>query len=370
MRVLLNPLVDAGRNGVLLPCADGFIRKCFPILLGYVADNPEQCLISCCKENRCHICTVRPDQRGNPLNPDALNPSGKPIRVRDPEETMDLLLYYEAGRQGAVDFDDQGLKPFGLPFWSSLPHCNIYTCLAPDLLHQPHKGVFDHILSWCREIINDDDEIDRRVAAMPSHPGLRHFISGFTKLKTTTGAEHRALEKVILGALEGLIPSNVHDALEGILDFIYYDQLPVQSSTTLLLLSNALATWHAHKGAFIRLHIRDKLLFNINKFHSMSHYEALIMDLGAADGFNTELPERLHIEYAKSAYKSTNRKQFVKQMCTYLSRSEAVFAFNSYLSWAFSSDGQHFDRGCSKRHATAQVIFEQPFAPLIQSVPR
>ncbi|KAF8599336.1 hypothetical protein BDV93DRAFT_392853, partial [Ceratobasidium sp. AG-I] len=149
---------------------------------------------------------------------------------------------------GAVDFDDQGLKPFGLPFWSNLPHCNIYNCLAPDLLHQLHKGVFsDHLLSWCLEIIDNDDEVDRRMAAMPSHPSLRHFNSGFTKLRTTTGTESRAIEKVILGALEGLIPSDVHDALQAILDFVYYAQLPVHNSTTLLLLNDALATWHANK---------------------------------------------------------------------------------------------------------------------------
>lgn len=208
------------------------------------------------------------------------------------------------------------------------------------------------------------------MAAMPSHPSLWHFTSGFTKLKTTTGAEHCVIEKAILGALHSLVPNNVHDALEAILDFIYYTQLPTQNSTTLLLLSDALATWHVHKGAFVRLQICDKLLFNINKLHSMSHYKSLIKDLGAADGFNTELPEQLHIKYAKSAYKLPNCKQFVKQMCTYLSRSEAVFAFDSYLSWAFSPDGLHFSWVCSKCHTTAPVLFEQSYLPLIQSVPR
>ncbi|KAF8596890.1 hypothetical protein BDV93DRAFT_454099, partial [Ceratobasidium sp. AG-I] len=371
MRILLKPLVDAGRNGVLLPCADGFLRKCFPVLMGYIADNPEQCLISCCKENRCHICTVHPNQRGDPYCSEMLNPSGEPVRIRDPQETIDLLLYYENGRHGAVEFENQGLKPFGLPFWSDLPHCNIYTCLAPDLLHQLHRGVFyDHVLSWCREVAQNDEEIDRRMAAIPSHPSLRHFGAGFSKLKQTTGTEHRAIEKVILGVLAGMVPNDVHDALQAILDFIYYAQLPVQNSTTLLLLGDALQAWHENKYAFVRLKIRDKLLFNVNKIHSMEHYVAVIKDLGTTDGYNTELPERLHIEYAKHAYASTNHKQFTKQMCTYLSRSEAVFLFDSYLAWATSLGGINFGKTCSKRLSTAPVLFQQSYLPRIQTITR
>ena len=67
MAMIFVGLVQAGKEGVEMVCADEWIRLVFIILAAYVADYPEQCLVVCCMENRCPRCTVNPTDRGSPI---------------------------------------------------------------------------------------------------------------------------------------------------------------------------------------------------------------------------------------------------------------------------------------------------------------
>ncbi|KAI0674506.1 hypothetical protein C8Q78DRAFT_1067505 [Trametes maxima] len=289
MAKIFHPLIEAGKIGVEMLCADGAVRRVYPILAAYVADHPEQCLIACCKENRCPRCIVPRKNRGD----------NRKFPLRDHEKTAAILRRLGEGRSASAAYSKQGLRPVYKPFWADLPHTDIFACITLDILHQLHKGVVkDHLPVWCQKIVGKE-ALDECFAALSKAHGLRHFRHGISKISQWTGSEAKEVEKVLLGLLVGRVSSQALKAIRGLLDFVYYAQ--------------------QH--------------FDIPKLHSLVHYIEAIRRLGCLDGVNTESSERLHIDYAKKAYRSSSRKDYISQMALWLQRQEAVVRQDAYLGW-------------------------------------
>ena len=321
MKQLLQPLVNAGQNGVDMVCADGCIRRVFPILAAYIGDHPEQCLVACCAENRCPKCLVHANQRG----------TNTQFTLRNQQRTKQTL-HAQAAAQYPPEFIAEGLRPVFSPFWADLPHTDIFICIASDILHQLHQGLFkDHLKKWCGAIV-DSVDFDARFRAMPIFPGVRHFKDGISKIKQWTGPDHKQLQRVYIGGLVGMATERrVLHAACSLIDFIYLAQYQSHTDETLNGLKQALDNFHGAKDVFIELGLREH--FNIPKLHSLLHYVDTIKNLGSLDGLNTENSERLHIDYAKKAYAATSRKDYMIQMTKWLQRQEAVIWFNQFVMW-------------------------------------
>ena len=303
-------------------CADGQVRHVYPILAAYSADHPEQCLVAACKENYCPKCLVLPNERGELL-------SSPP---RDCRDTHYVLAQTSRGEK-LPWFTKWGLRLIE-PFWKELPHSDIFVAITPDILHQLHKGVFrDHFVTLSiLSVEHGASEIDRRFQAMPRHPSLRHFKNGISLVSQWSGNEYKNMEKVFLGVLAGAAHPKVLRAIRAILDFIYCARFEAQSGPTLRFLEDALEDLHTNKDIFIELGLREH--FNIPKVHSMSHYVESIKKLGAADGYDTNIFERLHIDVAKDAYDASNKKDALKQMARWLERRDSLHRFHCFLQWA------------------------------------
>lgn len=321
MESLLRPLQDAGVNGVEMACADGFVRQVYPILCAYVADYPEQCLIACNNENRCPRCDVGAKELGQP--------------VTSTPRTSDTILSAMDDENDSSEFTRLGLRP-NEPFWRNLPHCDISSCFTPDLLHQLHKGVFkDHVVAWAMKCVKGGKaEIDRRFRAMPRGANLRHFKKGISLVSQWTGTEYKNMEKVFLGVLAGQSEPGLIRVVRATLDFIYYAHFESHTTDSLRKLEDAWLAFHENLHYFSDKNVRkSRNDFNIPKLHSMIHYISSIISRGSADGYSTESPERLHIDFAKAAYRASNKKNYIKQMTKWLTRQEACHRFANYLQW-------------------------------------
>ena len=326
MRIILDPLKRAGEVGVEMVGGDGAVRLVFPIIASYVADYPEQCLVACTKYGTCPKCQCPAKN----LQDTTVYP------LRTQRWTEDVINSAKASATSIADFHQRCMNQevsgsVYRPFWSGFPHTDIHTAITPDVLHQLYQGVLKHLTNWCTTLLSKE-EMDRRVRALPPSFGVRHFKNGITSLSQISGMERKNIAKILLGVLVGAVPRQAILASRSLLDFIYLAQYPTHNDTTLGYMQEALDTFQKHKWFFVNVvGVRSDL--NIPKFHSLMHYITAIRTLGTTDNYNTEMFERLHIDFAKLGWRASNQRDEFPQMVRWLSRQEKVVSFQNYLTW-------------------------------------
>lgn len=334
VRAILEPLIKAGQEGIEVTSGDGTVRRVHPVLAAYVADYPEQCLVTCAKSGTCPKCQV----------PEAELESNKPGLPRTKLWTLDVMRRARQKANGKSDSNaftkachDLNVSGYTIrPFWRDLPYTDIHSCITPDVLHQLYQGVFKHIIEWCSVLV-DERELDRRIRCLPPSYGVRHFKNGISALSQVSGTERKHMARILLACLVGKIPNKVMIAFRAILDFIYLAQYTAHDNDTLEYMEKALKTYHKNKAVLVELGIREHL--NIPKFHSLLHYVDSIKELGATDNYNTEAFERLHIDFAKAGWRASNHRDARPQMVRWLVRREKMAVLDSSIRrWLVSTE--------------------------------
>ncbi|KZT53152.1 hypothetical protein CALCODRAFT_440526, partial [Calocera cornea HHB12733] len=322
---LLQPMHQATQDGVLIVCGDGLQRRIHPVLVSYIADHPEQCMIVTCRQNRCPRCTIEPEERGAPI-------VGS---TRDPLSILRIAANSHDERSFRKQMKSLGLLPIARPFWSDLLISNIFESMTPDLLHELHKGLFkDHLVKWTMDIV-DPKLLDYRYQSLSPHHGLLAFPHGISKIEQWTGTEYKNMEKTFCAAIAGLVPSSVQRAARGMIDFIYLSQFPQHSEHTLSLLDASWQEFHSFKAVFRDLPSCHG--FDFPKMHKANHNTEAIRSRGTLDGYSTELPEQLHKTEAKKIYRAGNKKDPFRHMSKVLRREAALEKFARYLYWLQST---------------------------------
>ena len=327
MRIILDPLKVAAKNdGVQMVCADQQVRQVIPILAAYVADYPEQCLVTCTKYGTCPCCKAPADSLGD------METKFAPRYQNDIYETIkNLKEQSQTNNQfyRACLAEDIGTGVF-VPFWKDMPYTDIHGSITSDVLHQLHQGVLKHLISWIQDTMTKE-ELDRRIQCLPRAYGVRHFKSGFSVLAQISGPERKNMAKILLGCLIGKIPSRGLKACQAILDFLYLAQYTSHDDVTLQYMEDALMKWKQNRDYFLKEDVREH--FNIPKFHSLLHYVQVIRRFGVTDNYNTEAFERFHIDFAKKGWRASNKRNETPQMIRWLCRQEKVASFERWLGF-------------------------------------
>ncbi|KAJ7896209.1 hypothetical protein B0H13DRAFT_2523416, partial [Mycena leptocephala] len=322
------PLRDAGVTGIPIASGDGVLRRDHPIVACYIGDYPEQLLVTCVKTGWCPNGEVKHENLGD---------GDLKCPLRNLEKILDALdKLDQGGTVYAQACQDAGIKPVVHPFWQDLPYTNIFLSVTSDVLHQLYQGIIKHLIEWLKEACGEA-ELDARCRRLPPNHNIRLFMKGISNLNRVTGREHDQISRFLLGIIidvklpGGLSAVRLVQAVRGILDFVYSAQYPMHTTATLERLEDARMQFHRNKAIFVELGIRED--FNLPKLHSCEHYVPNIKLFGTTDNYNTEYTERLHIDLAKDAYRSTNRKAEFSQMTLWLERKEKIQRHDKFVEW-------------------------------------
>ncbi|CAE7232083.1 unnamed protein product [Rhizoctonia solani] len=335
MEKMLSPLRTASEQGVEMWCPDGRLRRIFPRIAAYTADWPEQSLQCCTSEGGCPICKTEHKGRGN---------LDSEVELREREETLQALRAY------ILTQNKHHLKLLGLkevwPWWGDIPDVNLSTCIAPDLLHQAYQGLFKtHLVRWMKEIIGVD-KLDDWFAAMPRAEGLAHYPNGISAISNNrwTGSVSKQLLAQFLPTVVGPLEPDSREMVRALVDFMYRAHAPSLTESDLNAMDDDLRIFHRHKNLLVGPVYEEADHFDkIPKLHMLRHWTYLIRELGTPDGYNTEAPEHLHIEYAKVPWRASNKVRPLPQMVTYIQRQEAIRVHRALLDQYIRRDQDNVD---------------------------
>jgi Plavaka transposase len=325
---------EAAREGVLIVCADGLTRICFPIIAGFAADYEEQVLITGIKSGQhCAICQVAPKERHR------LCQQPSPLRTHQSMQAQ-IEKQRQIRRKNVTSYDRTADGKIDKSMWVHERHnfawrhhlVNIHEILHIDILHQLLKGIIARSMDWIKDHLSEqigsgaygknkvtvqtsgwELQLDDRFRQVPPFPGLRVFPN-FSNISQWTGVEQKALLQQLVPVVAPLLIKDTGDTkddgkiefIRAIVDFVTQAVYKSHDDTTLRYMNDALRRIDLLKWSFAKQ--QGDTAFNYPKFHVLSHWTENIRKFGAADGFDTAHFEAAHIYLLKNHYELTNKR--------------------------------------------------------------
>ncbi|KAF8332479.1 hypothetical protein F5887DRAFT_1063884 [Amanita rubescens] len=287
---ILECLKPAMSKPEVIKCADGQYRRAIYGIGPYIADYPEQCIIGCAVQGWC------------PIHRDDLDE-----KLGDEERRCERI--------------DEKLR-------QSVPSKEMWKEWGtPDDV----KGTFkDHLVTWIEKyMIKTHGSAYGNIAAVPHFAGLRSFSQG-RNFKQWTGDDTKALMKVFLPAISGLVPEEMVKAVAAFLDFCYIVRQPSLNESDLGALDDALKRFCKYRTIFIDKGVCSDPIC-LPRQHSIQHYHRLIEQFGAPNGLSTSITESKHIDAVKKPWRRTNHFEELIQMLLINQRLDKLAAFRSRL---------------------------------------
>ncbi|KAI6003527.1 hypothetical protein F5J12DRAFT_906172 [Pisolithus orientalis] len=231
-------------------------------LIAWIADYPEQLLITCVSAKNSPISLAEAEQFRDVTAQPPHDHEYMLQKIQQAATTCDpcnIVAFHKA----CLALHINGVME---PFWKDWGDTCPSHFLTPNALHQWHKFYFDHCVCWVINI-KGGEELNHHLAALQPRIGTRHWANGVSTLKQCT---------------TGPLPNDVLCALHTTTKFIF------------------LAQGISHYDETI--HSLSKALFELTQ-----HVAQSIHQMGAPYQWSSDITEHCHITHVKAPYHLSNR---------------------------------------------------------------
>ncbi|KAG1777165.1 hypothetical protein EV702DRAFT_1226073 [Suillus placidus] len=332
MDMVLEKLKIASHTGEFMVDLMGCQRYTFTPLVAYIADLPEQLMISCVSKNvsPTTLATLTEFDDGVTHPPrngvstlQQLHEIGKDL---DPWKVREFL---EAAKK-------MSLSGVHKPFWCDWKYADPVAFLVPEILHTGHKFFFDHTLKWCKEVVGAN-KLDARFHSQHKCVGTRHFTDGISHVNQMTGREHRDIQRTLVPTIVGVASPGFIRAVRALIDFIYKAQAPTFTDSSINSMSDSLSEFHAHKHFITEAQARTGTSgpiahFRILKLELFNSFACSIRKSGAIIQYSADVSERLLITHCKTPFQQTShqRDTFTQQVVNIIHCQDTMRQFDFY----------------------------------------
>ena len=165
--LIFAPLQDPAHDSVPIDCADGKGRRCFPILVGWIADYMENVALYEIKSDVCPRCVVPAVKLGTNMKVD-------PVR--------DYAIYHHYDYQNWIrETDHADITPeslgirLGQNVFYGLNQVSPSDLDKSDMVHTVYVGLLKHMMNWIQGFLKKHGQLeafDEVWKALSPYPGF------------------------------------------------------------------------------------------------------------------------------------------------------------------------------------------------------
>ena len=180
--IVLEPLKQAAKLGVMLSDPWGYSQYCFTPIASYIVDTPEAAMLAAVGGKMSPITMAMYKEFGDDFRHEPCTSSttlAQLAAAASKADPSDIEAYFREAQKFC-------LNGVHLPFWHDVPLSCPSSFFNPEILHHFHKKFGDHDSKWCINALGPA-EVDFRFSVLQPIMGFRHFKEGISSLKQVTG---------------------------------------------------------------------------------------------------------------------------------------------------------------------------------------